>query len=38
MIVHAFQGFIKSGYASGAPGGLFLAVVIMIDLIVKQKQ
>ncbi len=37
MVVHAFEGFIKSDYAGGVPGGLFLAVVIMIGLIVKQK-
>ena len=37
MVVHPFEGFIKSSYAGSAPGGLFLVVVIMVDLIVKQK-
>ena len=37
MVVYAFQSFIESAYAGGAPGGLFLVVVIMISLIVKQK-
>ena len=37
VVVHAFEGFIENAYAGGAPGGLFLVVVIMIGLIVKQK-
>jgi hypothetical protein len=37
VVIHTFEGFIKSNYAGGAPSGLFLVVVIMISLIVKQK-